>query len=188
MIYSFELLAQYSAMNKLNLVLIMTVMTVAVFNQSKAESHSEPQVVDNVDLNRYMGTWFEVGHLPSFFQKLCERSIAEYSLTEMGTVNVLNTCVRNEKVLTTISGVTTVVDSSEPAKLIVDFGFLRKGDYWIINLDNDYQRAVVSGSNKESLFILSRTIPLAEKTLMRILKKLDKQGFDTSKIIYDIYE
>lgn len=155
---------------------------------AQTNGSDDPKVVGQVDLNRYMGTWFEVGHYPSFFQKLCERSIAEYSLNEDGTVNVFNTCVRNEKVLSTISGVASVVDQNEPAKLVVDFGFFRKGDYWIIDLDKNYQWAVVSGPGKESLFILSRTIPMTDKTLNRILKRLEKQGFDTSKIIYDIYE
>lgn len=176
------------ALKGFNLALLMTAATIGHLGHAKAQTNGEPTVVTNVDLERYMGTWFEVGHLPNFFQKLCERSIAEYSLNEDGTVNVFNTCVRNEKVLTTISGTASVVNPAEPAKLIVDFGFLRKGDYWIIDLDKNYQWAVVSGPDKESLFILSRTIPMSDKTLKRILKKLDKQGIDTSKIIYDIYE
>lgn len=179
---------QDRALKVLNLTLVAAAVTLVATSQAFSQTSDEPKVVPYVDLNRYVGTWFEVGHLPNFFQNLCERSIAEYSLNEDGTINVLNTCVRNENVLTTITGIASVVDPAEPAKLVVDFGFFRKGDYWIIDLDKNYQWAVVSGPSKDSLFILSRTIPMADKTLKRIIKKLDKQGFDTSKIIYDIYE
>lgn len=148
---------------------------------------SDPEVVKSVDLEKYMGTWYQIGRNPNFFQGLCERSMAEYSLNEDGSVNVLNTCYRNEKVLTTISGKATVPNSEEPAKLVVDFGFFRKGDYWIINLDSEYRWAVVSGPKKDALFILARTAPMDKQTLTYIIDDLAARGFDTTKIIYDIY-
>lgn len=167
-----------------NLVSVLIVLFSSVVVSANS---SDPEVVKSVDLERYMGTWFQIGRNPNFFQSLCERSTAQYALNEDGSVKVLNTCYRDEKVLTTIEGKATALNADEPAKLVVDFGFFRKGDYWIINLDTDYQWAVVSGPKKEALFILSRTAPMPKETLDLILNDLSVRGFDTSKIIFDIY-
>ncbi len=147
----------------------------------------DPEVIKDVNLSKYVGTWYEIGHNPNFFQGSCERSVAEYSINQEGKVDVLNTCYKNETVISTIKGVAYAPDTGQPAKLVVDFGFLKKGDYWIIDLDPDYRWALVSGPKKDSLFILARTAPMAEETLDLILENLKNRGFDTSKIIFDKY-
>lgn len=148
---------------------------------------SDPTVVKDINLEAYMGTWYEIGHSPNFFQRLCQRSMAEYSLNEKGTVDVVNTCFRDEKVFRTIRGEAKAPHPEEPAKLVVDFGFFRKGDYWIVGLDPDYQWAVVSGPQKKSLFILARVAPMSPALLSSILEDLESRGFNTSKIIFDEY-
>lgn len=156
-------------------------------SQMAMAASKDPEVVKDVDLQKYSGSWYEIGHFPTFFQNLCERSEARYTLNNDGTIAVLNTCYRNDKVFTTIEGKAYAPNAEEPTKLIVDFGFARKGDYWIISLDSDYQWAVVSGPKKDSLFILSRTAPMEEKTLNQILKDLKDRGFETDKIVFDKY-
>lgn len=163
-------------------LLFTTLISTSCFADSE-----DPAVVETVNLEKYAGTWFEIGHNPNFFQGMCERSVAEYSINQEGKVNVLNTCYRNEKVLTTIEGVAFAPDANVPAKLVVDFGFLKKGDYWIIDLDPNYQWALVSGPKKESLFILARTAPMSAELLESILENLKSKGFDTSKIVFDKY-
>lgn len=147
----------------------------------------DPAVVKEVDLQKYSGTWYEIAHKPTFFQNLCDRSEANYTLNNDGTIAVLNTCFRKDKVFTTIEGKAFAPNANEPTKLVVDFGFLRKGDYWIVGLEKNYQWAVVSGPKKESLFILSRTAPMEAKTLEKILKNLEARGFDTKKLVFDKY-
>lgn len=156
-------------------------------SQMALADSKDPEVIKEVDLQKYSGVWYEVGHFPTLFQKLCDRSEAKYTLNNDGTVGVLNTCYRNDKVFTTIEGKAYAPNPQEPTKLIVDFGFARKGDYWIVALDSDYQWAVVSGPKKESLFILSRSAPMNTKILNQILKDLKDRGFDTDKIIFDKY-
>tara|TARA_B110001454_G_scaffold219111_1_gene250011 strand:+ start:13645 stop:14142 length:498 start_codon:yes stop_codon:yes gene_type:complete len=145
----------------------------------------DPEVIKNIDLNRYMGKWYEIAHKPNFFQNLCEWSTAEYQLLESGKVSVLNRCYKGEKQITSISGTAAAKDSLAPAKLQVDFGFFRKGDYWIVDLDENYQWAVVSGPNMKSLFILSRTAQMDNSTLEMILENLKTRGFNISDLIYD---
>lgn len=147
----------------------------------------DPEVVKSVDLQRYSGTWYEIGHYPTFFQNLCDRSEASYTPNGDGTLGVLNTCYRNNKVLTSISGKAFAPTPEEPTKLRVDFGFAREGDYWIISLEENYDWAVVSGPQKNSLFILSRKAPMDPEVLDKILKDLKDRGFDLNKIIFDKY-
>lgn len=158
-----------------------------VIFSSVAQASPDPAVVKAVDLKRYAGFWYEIGHSPNFFQRNCERSTAEYGVLPNGQISVLNTCYRDNAVYSTIEGTATVVNPAEPAKLLVDFGWFRRGDYWIVALDKDYQWSVVSGPKKSSLFILARTAPMAPGLLAQILSDLRARGFDTEKIVWDKY-
>lgn len=160
--------------------------TTPAFAQFFGNDEADPAVVKTVNLQRYAGLWYEIGRFPTFFQKGCVRSTAKYTLQEDG-VGVLNTCYREDGTTGTIEGVATAADPAVPAKLVVDFGFFRTGDYWITHLDPNYQWAVVSGPAKGSLFILARKAPMAPELLKRIVAQLKKDGFDTAKIIYDKY-
>lgn len=116
----------------------------------------DPEVVSEVDLNRYVGKWFEVARSPNFFQRKCVSSTAEYEILSEGRVSVYNTCYKANGSTTDINGVATVVDPAVPAKLKVRFNFIAKGDYWITELDPNYEWAVVSSPGKKFTFILSR--------------------------------
>ena len=150
-------------------------------------SADDPQVVDAVDFNRYVGTWLEIAHNPNFFQKGCVRSSAEYGLISSTEVSVRNTCVKDDGSLSDIQGVATVEDPAVPAKLKVKFNFFARGDYWIIDLDPNYQWAVVSAPEKKSLFILARQAPMESKLLENILTSLKARCFNTDELIFDRY-
>lgn len=147
-----------------------------------------PEVVTKFDAKAYMGLWYEIAHKPNFFQRNCEYSTAEYTLNENNQIGVFNTCFRDKKVYSTIQGTATPPNLSVPTKLEVDFGFFIKGDYWIIDLDENYQWAVVSGPRYKSLFILSRTAPMDPALLEKIVAKLKEKGVNTAELIFDKYE
>lgn len=155
-------------------------------NQQLVEN-SDPEVVKEVQIDRYLGLWYEIGHFPNFFQKGCLRSTAEYGLLPSGEISVLNVCYRKGNITTPIQGKAFAPNKAEPAKLKVDFGFPKLGDYWIIDLDSEYQWAVVSGPGKDSLFILSRTAPMEYALMQSIFMRLQERGFDITKIILDEY-
>lgn len=164
-------------------------LLISVFTHGSAVAGGEdPQVVPSVDFSRYMGLWYEIAHNPNFFQRRCERSTARYELLADGAVDVLNSCYRDNRVASTIRGRAVVVDPRVPAKLKVDFGYFRRGDYWIVALDKDYKWAVVSGSGKSSLFILARQAPMKTRLLNKIVGDLNDRGFDTNELIYDKYD
>lgn len=186
-----NLLSSLKKIHLINVAIILLGLS-GVASAFSRNPKSIPEVVPQIDISRYTGTWYEVGHLPNFFQKFCERSEAQYGQNEDGSISVLNTCFRNEKVFSTINGKAFAPNASEPTKLVVDFGFFRKGDYWILNLDpsneGPYQWSVVGGPDKDSLFILSRTIPMKQETLDAILLDLKLRGYNTDEIVYDIYK
>ncbi len=143
------------------------------------------KTVDSVDLNKYLGKWFEVGRYPNSFQKNCFNSTATYSLNQNGSITVLNECLKGSKNGTydSIKGKAYITDKKSNSKLKVTFFWPFYGKYWIIDLDKDYQYAVVSEPRMKYLWILSRTETLDEAIEKTIYAKLTHLGFDTSKII-----
>ncbi len=165
--------------------LIALSSTVACASWGKKES--DPKVVPTVDIQKYQGLWYEIAHAPTFFQRNCVRSTAEYQIIAADKISVYNVCYKADGTVDDISGEAKITDPAVPAKLKVKFNFFARGDYWIIDLDENYQYAVVSAPAKKSLFILARQAPMDPELLKSILAKLQAKGFDTSKIVFDQY-
>ncbi len=157
-----------------------------VTNQACAHSKNDPEVVTQVDLNRYAGLWYEVAHSPNFFQGGCLYSTAEYSVLNDTSISVHNICYKANSI-TDIEGVAKITNLSEPAKLRVRFNFFLRGDYWITDLDPDYQWAIVSGPGKKSIFILARQAPPSEDLVNELVLRLKNKGFRVDNLIFDKY-
>jgi apolipoprotein D and lipocalin family protein len=141
-------------------------------------------VVDRVDLERYLGKWYEIASYPAWFQKGCTGSTAEYSLLPEGKIRVINRCRKDslDGPLKESKGKAEVADTATNAKLKVWFFWPFKGNYWIIELDDDYQWAVVGEPSREYLWILSR-IPLMEEAVYQgILERLPQKGYDPDRL------
>ena len=142
------------------------------------------KTVARVDLDRYLGTWYEIASYPAWFQKGCTGSTAEYAPLPDGRIRVINRCFKNalDGPLKTSRGKAEVVDPATNARLKVWFFWPFKGDYWIIDLDADYQWAVVGVPSRKYLWILSRTPTLDEATYAGILRRIDDQGYDPNRL------
>lgn len=141
------------------------------------------QVVPKVDLKRYAGTWYEVASYPTAFQRGCVNSRATYTLRDDGSVGVVNQCNKGpEGELSTAKGRARIVDPETNAKLSVSFFWPFSGDYWIIDLGDNYEYAVVGHPSREYLWILSRTPQMDETVFTAILERLKAQSYDTSKL------
>lgn len=162
-------------------------ISLSVLGCASFATGKDPKVVSEIDLNRYAGRWYEIARYPTFFQRNCERSTADYQIISENKVSVFNQCYKGNAVVGSIEGTASAPNAQEPAKLRVDFGFLRKGDYWVIALDPNYEWAVVSAPKKSSLFILARKAPMNPELLQQIVNQLKQDGFDTARIIYDKY-
>jgi apolipoprotein D and lipocalin family protein len=146
-------------------------------------SSNQPlETVDSVDLQRYQGTWFEIASFPQRFQKGCHCTSATYTATQEDFVVVENRCrkdsINGEE--SYIKGKAYIVENTNNAKLEVEFFWPFKGDYWIIDLDKDYQYAVVGHPNREYLWILSRTPQMSDSLYNEITKRIAAKGFDLS--------
>lgn len=143
------------------------------------------ETVAHVDLERYLGTWYEIAAFPQSFQRDCTASTATYSLREDGDIDVLNRCRKftvdgEEK---TAHGRARVVDPVSHAKLEVSFFRPFWGDYWVIQLGEGYEYAVVGHPGRDYLWILSRTPKLPVDVYAAILTQLQSQGYETTRLV-----
>jgi apolipoprotein D and lipocalin family protein len=148
---------------------------------------SEPlAVVPNVDVDRYLGRWYEIARLENSFEKNCEGVTADYSKREDGLIRVLNTCREGSPSgeARVSEGRANVVDAATTAKLKVSFFGPFWGDYWIIDLTDDYSRSIVGEPSGRYLWILSRTPTITEESRQDALETLASFGYDTSDLYF----
>lgn len=139
--------------------------------------------VKQVDLQKYLGTWYEIARYEHYFEKGCRDVSATYTLKEDGDIKVVNRCTKEEATKKEAVGVAYAVDESN-SKLKVSFFRPFYGDYWIIMLDDDYRYAVVGDPSREYLWILSRTPKLEENIKNTILKRLPEMGYSADPLIW----
>jgi len=171
-------------MFKIILILFLTISTIAITMITKSHD-PEITTVSSVDLKKYAGKWYEIAAYPQRFEKGCHCTTAEYTLSDKGFVIVENRCRKgsvNGKE-SYIKGKAFVDDYTSNAKLKVQFFWPFRGKYWIIDLADDYSYAVVSHPNKKYLWILSRTPKMDAAIYQAIISRLQKKGFDTTKLV-----
>ena len=157
--------------------------------QESKQNANEPVVVNSVDLNRYIGVWYEIARIPNRFQKDCARNTtATYSLREDGNIDVVNRCVEEDGTVIEAKGIAKVADTASNAKLEVSFvrilGIsLFWGDYWIIGLEENYRYAVVGTPSRKYGWILSRQPQLSPEDLDEIFAILQHQGYNFDDFI-----
>ena len=140
------------------------------------------EVVPHVELEKYLGKWYEIAHLPAKFQEGCNETTATYTLLKDGSISVLNQSTKNGK-MKQAKGKAKVVDKNSNAKLKVTFFWPFYGDYWIIKLGNDYEYSVVGTPNRKYLWILSRTPQMDDKLYSQLVEYAKSKGFDVNKLI-----
>jgi apolipoprotein D and lipocalin family protein len=151
--------------------------------------------VESVDINRYLGKWYEISRFDQSFQRGCTATEANYSLRSDGDIKVLNRCRLDSQdgELKESIGRAWVKDKKTNSKLKVQFFlknfkfFLFAGKYWIIDLDENYQYVMVGAPNRKYLWILSRQTTLAPETYNRLVEKAENLGFDTNQLLKTIH-
>lgn len=140
--------------------------------------------VEKVDLGSYTGRWFEIARYPNSFEPGCVGVTADYALREDGHIRVLNTCIEGnlDGDVRLIEGVARVVDSITNAKLAVTFFAPFEGDYWILELGDNYEYAVVGDPSRTFLWILSREPVLDQDLYTDILSRLPERGYDSERL------
>ncbi len=159
--------------------------TIALFAQGAAAKEPELAVVPSVDLDRYLGTWYEIARYPAWFQRDCTAVTAEYSLRDDGKIKVINSCRKKtlDGKLKQANGRAKIVDAASNAKLKVSFFGPFWGDYWIIDLDPEYNWAVVGMPSRKYLWILNRSPVMGQDVFEGIVSRLPGMGYDVSKLL-----
>lgn len=148
------------------------------------------ETVDKVDLVRYVGKWYEVASIPQSFAKQCVgETTAEYTALNDGKIKVVNSCATEKGDRSVAVGRAKVVDKDTNAKLkvtfvkIIDWVFAFGGDYWVVDLEQNYNYAVVGHPTRKYGWILSRQPSLAVQDLEAISERLKSMGYDTCQFL-----
>ena len=141
--------------------------------------------VDQFDLNRYLGKWYEIARLPNRFEENLEQVTANYSLKEDGDIKVVNRGFNTEEnEWEEAEGNARVKDNKNPSHLEVSFFWIFYSDYKVIALDKDnYQWSMVTSKSKKYLWILSRSKALEDSTYNSLIETAKGYGFDVESII-----
>lgn len=148
------------------------------------------QTIPSLDVARYLGTWYEIAKYPNRFQRQCAAATqARYRLLEGGQIEVTNRCRQADGTVAEAVGQARQMGAADSPRLQVRFApawlsFLPMvwGNYWVIDLDTDYQLVAVSEPNRDYLWVLSRTPSVPIATYQALLTRLRAQGFDLSKL------
>ena len=151
------------------------------------------ETVPSLDLNRYLGKWYEVSSIPAFFQKKCVRdTTAEYKLLETGKIDVINSCRQANGKIQVANGLAVVKNTQTNAELGVSFvpllnhfGFFQ-GQYKVLALGENYEYSLVGTDNLKFGWILSRTPSLSIDTLVLIEKEIRRQGYDSCNFLMSL--
>ena len=158
-----------------------------VFSISAMANEKLP-TAQNVDVARYIGKWYTITSMPQFFTRKCVGQTAEYDILNEKQISVHNVCIKENGKTTDISGVGTITDAPNNARLSIKFDkfFLKlfgiKGEYVIIKLSEGYDTVLVGSTNRKSLWVLSRT-PAIDPAVLADYKGLAKKlGFQVEKL------
>ncbi len=170
---------------------IIVVLMLITMTAHAQQPMQELKTVDKVDLDRYVGKWYEVARFPNRFQEKCTGEVtATYIKRGDGRIDVINQCRTLNSGMTEAVGLARIVDTTSNAKLKVRFapawlGWLPMvwGDYWIVALAEDYSYAVIGEPSRNYLWILSRTPTMPENSWLMAVAQAQKQGFDVAKLI-----
>ena len=143
----------------------------------------DKKTVQELDIQRFLGTWYEIGRYQHSFEKELVGVTATYTLREDGKIGVLNQGYYKE-----LNGKVKVANgkaklTSQPGKLKVSFFLFFYADYNVLELDQEgYQWALIGSSTPSYLWIMSRTPSISDELYLEIQKKAEKRGYNVEKI------
>ena len=150
------------------------------------------QTVDKVQLDRYLGVWYEIARKPMYFENKCSRDItATYTLNENGNVSVTNRCFSKDGQLQQSIGEAFVQNAPFNTKLKVSFLpeairwlSVARGDYWILKIDDDYQTVLVGEPRRKYMWVLSRSAQPDQAVVNEYLEYAKSVGYNLTDLIH----
>ncbi len=177
-------------MAMLNLRCQLRLVTVVLVLLAPALQAQPLQTIERLDVPRYMGVWYEIAKFPNWFQRKCVGDTrAEYSVQAPGRLRVLNRCRLIDGQFDEALGEARQVGGEASARLQVRFAPawlswlpVVWGDYWVIDLEEDYQVVAVSEPKREYLWVLSRQPQVDPQRYARLLERLKARGLDVNRL------
>lgn len=167
----------------------ISLITVALAFVACAPTYSSISTVPNFDAKRYAGEWHEIGRLPNPFEKGLVAAKAIYETDSGGTIRILNEGLKANGEKKSIGGTAKPANNSDPGKLLVRFdrfpATLFIGDYWILDLNEEYTRALVGSPDQKFLWLLSKDPSDNRQDFTRQISKAKELGFDTENLIFN---
>ncbi len=168
-----------------NIRLVLILLLLITFSCTNTNSQMiDTTTVRELDLNRYLGTWYEIARFPHSFEKGMAGVTANYSLRDDGKISVLNKGYKNglNGELSVAEGKAKIPDQSQPGKLKVSFFWIFYADYYVLELDDNYQYAMIGSSSPKYFWILSRTPQMDESTYQMLLGKARQRGYNLDRL------
>lgn len=144
----------------------------------------DTSTVRSLDVKRYMGRWYEIARYDHRFERGMTHATADYTLLPDGKIQVVNRGVRDGKLKETVGKAKQPDPKMCPGRLKVSFFLWFYADYYILELDEAYQYAVVGSSSDEYLWVLGRTPQLSDDVLVSLLQRIEARGYDVDNLIW----
>lgn len=159
---------------------------ISLISCKTSESMIDKSVIKELDIDRYLGTWYEIARFDHSFERGLVGVAADYSMREDGKIKVINSGYKDSlsgKFSKAIGKAKIPDPVNEPAKIKVSFFWIFYADYFVLELDKDYNWAIIGSSSDKYLWILSRNPQMDANLYRELLGKIEKRGYDISKLI-----
>lgn len=171
-------------MNYIQLAGIGLLLAVSCSNNTTMKT-IDTSTVETLEVEKYLGKWYEIARFPHSFEKGLVGVTASYSMRSDGKIRVINQGYKGslEGKLSTAEGKAKFPEPNDPTRLKVSFFLFFYGDYYVLELDQDYQWAMVGSSSPNFLWILSRTSQMDEGVYQMLLERARSRGYDLTQLI-----
>lgn len=160
---------------KIFIALILVLILLLVISCSSWANSPIP-TAKGVDLNRYMGTWYEIARTDNPFQRGTHNAIAQYYIKSNGDVDIVNSAIDDKTgELKVSNGSAFAPDKNDPSKLRVTFFHPFYSDYNILVVDNGYKWSIVSSANYKYLWLLAREKTISDSDWIAIKNATQNQ-------------
>ncbi|MEP2775283.1 MAG: lipocalin family protein [Luteolibacter sp.] len=170
-------------------ILLICLFSLSWFVVSCAPKPLDPPTVATLEKSRYAGQWHEIARLPNPFEKDIVAATATYGINPDGTFSVRNDGLKKDGTRTSITGTAKPADSSAPGKLLVRFDEFPAnffaGDYWILDVNPSYTRALVGSPDRKFLWFLSKNPADRQSDFKEQFIKATSLGYETGKVIFN---
>ena len=164
--------------------LIFATVIAGILPLTACSKDFDNSTVDEFDLSRYLGEWYEIARYDHSFERGMDNTMAEYILQDDGKVVVLNTGWKNGKFKLAEGKAKYPDPTGDPGALRVSFFLFFYSDYNVMMVDENYQISLVGSKAEKYLWILSQTPEPDPVLLEMVLNEAARRGYDTSELIW----